>query len=778
MPDYTSDILGLHKEVYTTEKQKLQKKYFEDTARYYIGTLSSAKPHVVAARNYYTGHRDEADFQYLEDIYGMQNPIDLGFTNIIKPRVDALVGLSLLTEPAFSVQYTDKETIKAIKAEKAEKIKKEIVADLQRSLNVQKNDAQKGREQQQQEPGISERTIQFLEKLYKKYEEEYLSSYEIASQHLLNLITTDSENDLSTIKKEAAKDYFITGEAYVREVYKGEGKDPKIEGIIPEQIFTNRPYYDRDLKRASIVVTRRRVHPHQVMKELGDKITKEEAERLFSTYSTLDNYNIFDSMYNKDANMAIPGSDAECDTELEGGMHEMDKLYAKTGWTNNTYGSLNRQMVDLYHVEWLASSKIPDGKGGYVYREDRYECYRVGYDIYIGGRRCDEAPRTKDEPWKTTLSYKGAINASRNGKIQSLVNNMRELQDLYDIIMFFRNNAVAHSGVSGSRVNTAAIPKVLGKKFMERLTKWITIRKQGLELIDPTEEGAQLFQHYGEFSAAIAGDTINAINAILESLLMQADIISGVPRQMLGIIEERDAVENVRVGLNQVSILSLEMFRDLDKLLARAVQGTLDNYKYAYRKKPKAGVYKNGVALIPYVLSPEKYSTVDHKIHVVSAGIEGAKLMKIQQLAKELAGGGLVDPDVIIKIINNKSVHEIEAILTKAVAKKKEETANIMQLQGQLEEAGKTIKQLEAEIQRLNNNNQENAKAKLELDRDKFKRDTEFKQKELELKKKKEEKEAENKKKELQLKAATVELEKEQILYGSGNSKEVKNNLI
>jgi hypothetical protein len=28
----------------------------------------------------------------LEDIYGMQNPIDLGFTNIIKPRVDALVG--------------------------------------------------------------------------------------------------------------------------------------------------------------------------------------------------------------------------------------------------------------------------------------------------------------------------------------------------------------------------------------------------------------------------------------------------------------------------------------------------------------------------------------------------------------------------------------------------------------------------------------------------------------------------------------------------------------
>jgi hypothetical protein len=44
----------------------------------------------------------------------MQNPIDLGFTNIIKPRVDALVGLSLLSEPDFRVAYTDADTIKAV----------------------------------------------------------------------------------------------------------------------------------------------------------------------------------------------------------------------------------------------------------------------------------------------------------------------------------------------------------------------------------------------------------------------------------------------------------------------------------------------------------------------------------------------------------------------------------------------------------------------------------------------------------------------------------------
>jgi hypothetical protein len=80
---------------------------------------------------------------------------------------------------------------------------------------------------------------------------------------------------------------------------------------------------------------------------------------------------------------------------------------------------------------------------------------------------------------------------------------------------------------------------------MTRLTKWVTLRKQGLELVDPTEDGANLFQHYGDFNASIQGDA-NAVNAILESLAVQADIVSGVPRQMLGVIEQRDAVENVK----------------------------------------------------------------------------------------------------------------------------------------------------------------------------------------------------------------------------------------
>ena len=762
------NYFNIDHEVHLSEKQKLGDKYFEDMGRHYIVMLNHDRESLTSSRNYYSSIRDEYDFQYLEDIYGMQNPIDLGFTNIIKPRVDALVGLSLLSEPTFQTHYTDKETIAKVKEEKHKALIADVFADIQDGLNIAKTANTQKKDPQKQKGGVGEDTKAFLDKTAKKYTEEYLSSYQIAADHIIRMIETDAEIDISNVKKELAKDYFITGEAYARTVYKGEGKDPKIEVVLPDFFYSNRPKIDKDLNRTSVVVYRERLSPHAVLKKLGDKITKKDAERLFSNYGALNGEEI--SLYggSPDANFNAPVDD----------MHQLDTFYLKTGWNNgplNGPGGYAGPMVDLYHIEWLASTRIPNGKGGFVYREDRYEVYRVGYDIYIGGRRCDEAPRTKDEPWKTKLSYDGAINASRTGVIHSLVSAMRELQDLYDIIMFFRNNAIAHSGVSGSRVNTAAIPKALGKKFMDRLTKWITIRKQGIELIDPTEEGAQLFQHYGEFNAAVDGNTIQSINAILESLAVQADITSGVPRQVLGIIEERDAVENVRTGLNQVSILSLEMFREVDRLLNRSVQGTLDNMKYAYRKKQLSGIYKNGVAMIPFVLQPDQFSTTDYKVTVISAGIENAKLMKIQALAKEFASMGVVDPDVLIKIINNKSIAEIEYMLSKATAAKKEEMQSIGQLEQQLEESAKQVKQLEGEIRRLENNAKQQLQGRLDLDTKKADNDFNLKEKELSLMERKDKKAADAKNKEIAVKEALVKLEREQLLYGPDSSKEVKN---
>jgi hypothetical protein len=59
---------------------------------------------------------------------------------------------------------------------------------------------------------------------------------------------------------------------------------------------------------------------------------------------------------------------------------------------------------------------------------------------------------------------------------------------------------------------------------------------------------------------------------------------------MLGVIEQRDAVENVKVGINQVSVLSWRCLEILTGVLTAAYK-KLDNFKWAYRNKPARHLY-------------------------------------------------------------------------------------------------------------------------------------------------------------------------------------------
>jgi hypothetical protein len=74
-----------------------------------------------------------------------------------------------------------------------------------------------------------------------------------------------------------------------------------------------------------------------------------------------------------------------------------------------------------------------------VYREDRYECYRVGTELHT--LRSTKKKRYSMENYSELQS---PYQCCSNGVIDSMVNSMRELQDLYDIMMFFRNNTVAN----------------------------------------------------------------------------------------------------------------------------------------------------------------------------------------------------------------------------------------------------------------------------------------------------------------------------------------------
>jgi hypothetical protein len=360
-----------------------------------------------------------------------------------------------------------------------------------------------------------------------------------------------------------------------------------------------------------------------------------------------------------------------------------------------------------------------------------------------------------------------------------MVWNLKDTQDMYDIMQFHRNNIVANSGVAGTRVNLAGIPKILGSNFMERLMKWVALRKQGIELIDPTEEGAQLFNHYGEFNGGLDGNAINGINAIMQTLEHQVVLTTGVTDQMLGQIEQREAVENVKTGIRQVSLITLNIFDLLDNGRRMALTSLIDLSKISYTKG-KQGSYKVGSKSVAFKIDKSHFAWTDYNIQVTNSSKDTLKLQKLEAIIQELIGAGIVKPETAVELILANTIFEAKQIIAKGMSQDEEGQQQMQQMQQQLKEYEEQLQEAGKEANKAQQEKDKYAQEQMALEREKFEFDKESKRLEIAILDKKQQAEANYKQEEAAAKREIVQLEREQLYVDGGDNKakEINNNRI
>jgi len=124
-----------------------------------------------------------------------------------------------------------------------------------------------------------------------------------------------------------------------------------------------------------------------------------------------------------------------------------------------------------------------------------------------------------------------------------MVINCMVLQDKYDLAIFYRDKLIANSGSVGDWINMPTIPTFLGDEMPERLMKWLAYKKQGIGLIDTSQEGqvntgqAPLNQLFNGFDDTIKVQAVQAIQAVIDSLEQTASSITGVFRERLNGIQ-------------------------------------------------------------------------------------------------------------------------------------------------------------------------------------------------------------------------------------------------
>ena len=243
-----------------------------------------------------------------------------------------------------------------------------------------------------------------------------------------------------------------------------------------------------------------------------------------------------------------------------GGMEVTPGLPTEKDSLDNTH-----RLIEVMEVEWLDVEK--EGDKFVMYR---YEGIRINGNIYIPIGKVEEISRSISAPTKAHLSVNGIFFSDRNGEPFSLILATANLQDKYDILHFYRDNVFAASGVKGDWLDISMLPTFLGKDITERIMKFQAYKKQlGIGIIDTSQEGRAFNNNttFAGYDDSLRGDVIQAFDYAILSIENTCSSITGVGRERLGGIEQKDAVTNVEVGVRMSAIITRQYFQILDTLV-------------------------------------------------------------------------------------------------------------------------------------------------------------------------------------------------------------------
>lgn len=491
----------------------------------------------------------------------------------------------------------------------------------------------------------------------------------------------------------------------------------------------------------------------QILEEYGDELSAEAIAELKANRRYIDN-----DAYVEVPNSLISTYSNANDSKILGG-RERSSLRT---YDDNLY-SLNEDVISVFICEWIEFKKD---------KLVRHEGIKIGSNVYITRGEIEDVPRSVSNPKDCTLSINGIFFNDKNGDPFSLVINTMDLQDKYDLTIYYRDSLLASAGTIGDWVDVNHLPAFLGNELPERLQKWLAYKKQGAGLFDSSQEGAQLLNTtFNGYDDTIKAQTIQAFEMVKQSIEAQASSITGVFQEKLGDIQQRDAVSNVKVGIRNSTLLTKQYFVALDSLYKEINYDYLNTAKVAY-KDGVTGVLINGNKLNKiFTALPKYYTMTDFDVHINDSSEAFEQKNELKASSMELIKAGIADPTMLVNIVTAKNITELKDYITDAVKTQKEENnvigtlqQQLQQMQQQMQSLEKQNKELQSENNSLKNRLETNNEAKIQLEGKRI----EIEEREMEAKKAYNDRMAKNKERQ-------VDIEYMQIYDANPYNDKIKN---
>lgn len=624
---------------------KKGKKWQEDCVNYIIGegnvtsggNSTSYYGELQTYYNLYNSIFDEKDFKSITNPFKVEDgfPATPHDFNIIRPKVDLLIGEETKRPLNFRVIRTSQEAT----SEMQEKEKQMILQYIEAAIAAKMSPEEAQQFQEQLQSG----EIMPPEQIAKYMDKDYKDIVENTAYHSLTYLREKLDLDNEFIK--GWKDGLISGrEIYYVGVLNAEPYAERVNPIC----FSYDKSPDLDfIEDGSWCCRKMRMPITEVYDRYYDKLEEKDLDRLEEMIGSTPGRNLGDR------------SPVDMGIQL--------RIY-----DNPIFEGSGKSLVNVWHCCWKSFKKIfyvtttddagqpqinivdetyqPVGNEVSVEPDwiiEVWEGYRAGSDLYFGIQPIEYQHVSIDNPNSQKLPYCGAIYSNTNSKPRSLVSILKPLQYMYIVLWYRLELAIARDKGKVVNMDITQIPKSMNispAKWMHYLSS------VGVNFINPYEEGWNIPGREGgkpaQFNQITALD-LTMSNVIAEYIQLMdkieelAGTISGITQQREGAVSTSEMVGNVERSVVQSSHITEPLFWVHNQCKRRVLNMLLNTAKGAWEETGKQKlqyIFDNGERAFLDITPKFYYEDMDVFVSDTSKDLEN--IQKLQQLIQPAMQNG------------------------------------------------------------------------------------------------------------------------------------------
>lgn len=624
---------------------KKGKKWQEDCVNYIIGegnvtsggNSTSYYGELQTYYNLYNSIFDEKDFKSITNPFKVEDgfPATPHDFNIIRPKVDLLIGEETKRPLNFRVIRTSQEAT----SEMQEKEKQMILQYIEAAITAKMSPEEAQQFQEQLQSG----EIMPPEQIAKYMDKDYKDIVENTAYHSLTYLREKLDLDNEFIK--GWKDGLISGrEIYYVGVLNAEPYAERVNPIC----FSYDKSPDLDfIEDGSWCCRKMRMPITEVYDRYYDKLEEKDLDKLEEMIGSTPGRNLGDR------------SPVDMGIQL--------RIY-----DNPIFEGSGKSLVNVWHCCWKSFKKIfyvtttddagqpqinivdetyqPVGNEVSIEPDwiiEVWEGYRAGSDLYFGIQPIEYQHVSIDNPNSQKLPYCGAIYSNTNSKPRSLVSILKPLQYMYIVLWYRLELAIARDKGKVVNMDITQIPKSMNispAKWMHYLSS------VGVNFINPYEEGWNIPGREGgkpaQFNQITALD-LTMSNVIAEYIQLMdkieelAGTISGITQQREGAVSASEMVGNVERSVVQSSHITEPLFWVHNQCKRRVLNMLLNTAKGAWEETGKQKlqyIFDNGERAFLDITPKFYYEDMDVFVSDTSKDLEN--IQKLQQLIQPAMQNG------------------------------------------------------------------------------------------------------------------------------------------